>query len=355
MKYIVYLTTNLVNRKIYIGVHKTENPDIFDGYLGNGVTVQDQYYVRHPKEPFHYALNKYGIKNFERRTIQVFNTYEEALQLEAEIVNKEFINRKDTYNITLGGELPPTNSKRVYQFDLQGNLLNEYESILSASKVLNTDDSALGFAVMHHTKSNGYFWATTKKIDLKLYDTSEIQNKKIYLYTLDGEFYKEFSSISNCAKELEVSYSIVQKAYYEQYKLKNYYISSKKLNHYIPNRVQITGDIHQYNLDGTYVASYKNIKELNSAFGCSMYNLNRYVKMGRPYKNFLWVRGEKLSSIKPYILQSKARKVGQYTMKGELVRVFDTVRAARKEFSNVGKVLRGLAAQCKGFKFKYID
>lgn len=39
MKYIVYLTTNLVNRKIYVGVHKTENPDIFDGYLGNGLTI----------------------------------------------------------------------------------------------------------------------------------------------------------------------------------------------------------------------------------------------------------------------------------------------------------------------------
>lgn len=39
MKYIVYLTTNLINRKIYVGVHKTENPDIFDGYLGNGLTI----------------------------------------------------------------------------------------------------------------------------------------------------------------------------------------------------------------------------------------------------------------------------------------------------------------------------
>ena len=32
MKYIVYLTTNLVNNKIYIGVHQTDNPDVFDGY-----------------------------------------------------------------------------------------------------------------------------------------------------------------------------------------------------------------------------------------------------------------------------------------------------------------------------------
>ena len=35
-EYIVYMTINLVNNKIYIGVHKT-NLEFFDGYLGNGV------------------------------------------------------------------------------------------------------------------------------------------------------------------------------------------------------------------------------------------------------------------------------------------------------------------------------
>ena len=32
MKYIVYLTTNTKNNKIYVGVHGTENPEKFDGY-----------------------------------------------------------------------------------------------------------------------------------------------------------------------------------------------------------------------------------------------------------------------------------------------------------------------------------
>ena len=33
MKYIVYQTINKINNKIYIEVHKTENPEVFDGYL----------------------------------------------------------------------------------------------------------------------------------------------------------------------------------------------------------------------------------------------------------------------------------------------------------------------------------
>ena len=39
MKYILYLTLCLENNKIYIGVHKTENPDIFDEYIGCGVRI----------------------------------------------------------------------------------------------------------------------------------------------------------------------------------------------------------------------------------------------------------------------------------------------------------------------------
>ena len=50
MKYIVYCTTCIENGKIYIGVHKTEDPDVFDGYIGNGIKVG--YFIKNPKTAF---------------------------------------------------------------------------------------------------------------------------------------------------------------------------------------------------------------------------------------------------------------------------------------------------------------
>ena len=74
MKYIVYLTTNTINNKIYIGVHGTENPDKFDGYLGNSVYANRPNSYEHPKYPFQYAVKKYGPKNFIRKVLKVFDS-----------------------------------------------------------------------------------------------------------------------------------------------------------------------------------------------------------------------------------------------------------------------------------------
>ena len=58
MKYIIYKTTCLVNNKIYVGVHKTENPDVFDGYLGNSLWVNRTDKIKNPQYAFHFAVNK---------------------------------------------------------------------------------------------------------------------------------------------------------------------------------------------------------------------------------------------------------------------------------------------------------
>ena len=50
------------------------------------------------------ALKKYGTDNFNRETLFIYKSREKALLKEAEIVNLEFVARKNTYNIKTGGE-----------------------------------------------------------------------------------------------------------------------------------------------------------------------------------------------------------------------------------------------------------
>lgn len=82
-------------------MHKTENPEVFDGYLGNGIEIG--YSLKNPKTAFQYALKKYGYKNFRRATLFEFDNEDEAYTREAEIVNYDFIKRKDNYNVIPGG------------------------------------------------------------------------------------------------------------------------------------------------------------------------------------------------------------------------------------------------------------
>lgn len=226
MKYIVYLTTNKINKKIYIGVHATETPEKFDGYYGDGVSRKHP--ILHPKTPFQYAIKKYGYDAFERSTIKIFDSYEEAFKLERELVNEDFIKRTDTYNIILGG--------------------------ISTS------------------------------------------------------------------------------------------------------RIKLTGAIHQYSLEGNYIQSFKDIKEVELKFGENMRGINPSIREGRAYKNFLWLRGEKQEFVKPIKkIKGIARKVGQYTLEGELIKIYNSVREARKDFSAVDKMLRGERNHINGFIFKYED
>ena len=87
--YFIYQTTNKINGKIYIGKHETY--DLNDGYLGSG-----KYLNR--------AIEKYGIKNFERKILFFCESEDEMNAKEKEIVNEEFVARKDTYNLKVGGD-----------------------------------------------------------------------------------------------------------------------------------------------------------------------------------------------------------------------------------------------------------
>lgn len=89
--YVVYRTTNMVNNKIYIGVHSCYNMN-YD-YLGSGIHLKS-------------AIKKYGRENFSHEVLHVFTNEDDAYAKEAELVDEEFVARKDTYNKVVGGVRP---------------------------------------------------------------------------------------------------------------------------------------------------------------------------------------------------------------------------------------------------------
>ena len=105
--YTVYKVTNLINNKIYIGVHKTT--DLNDDYYGSGKLIK-------------HAIKKYGKENFSKEILKIFNSLEEAVTLEKSLVNESFVESETNYNISIGGGL---GGKDINGFTFLGKLHSE--------------------------------------------------------------------------------------------------------------------------------------------------------------------------------------------------------------------------------------
>jgi hypothetical protein len=88
MYYTIYKITNQIDSKIYIGCHKTN--DLNDDYMGSGKYLK-------------LAQKKYGINNFTKEILFVFDNPKEMYEKEAELVNPEFLITENTYNLKIGG------------------------------------------------------------------------------------------------------------------------------------------------------------------------------------------------------------------------------------------------------------
>lgn len=123
MFYYLYEIKNLINDKIYVGVHKTKSMD--DSYMGSGKIILS-------------AINKHGIENFTKTILETFESSEAMFAREKEVVTDEFLARSDVYNLRRGGfggfdYINKTGTKHIQPFT-DGDRAKGRKTIMEMSK-----------------------------------------------------------------------------------------------------------------------------------------------------------------------------------------------------------------------------
>lgn len=356
LKSIVYLTVNTVNRKMYVGVHVTETPYKFDNYWGCGITGTSSYHFIHPKTPFQRACKKYGLDAFTRYTLFVFNTYEEALDMERKIVNETFIKRDDTYNIAIGGGsgLVPSEEIEVHKYDASGKYICTYRSYSDAARKHDTSVSNIIHAVCTKGKAKDFYWSETRKANIDITGYKQDQAIPVYVYDFTGKYESTYDSMSCFCKKNDVNLSSVQKAISFHTRCCNKYLSIEKLDVFPIKKYTRKNNctVYQYDKNGDYVREFSSSKEAREVMANKLTKLAASIQQSYLYSGYYWSY-EKYEHFPVKV--NKVRKIGQYDLNGNLIKIWDTLRACKQEFSNVSYVLNGVRAQTKGYTFKYVE
>lgn len=191
MKYVIYKTTCIINGMQYIGWHATEN--IHDDYLGSG-----KYLWR--------AIEKHGKKNFKKEILFIFDDKVESIKKELELVNEEWVKRKDTYNLKVGGEggWDYINNELIKDIE---HMKKKYEKVSVSIKNLYKENKLVGWKINHIEEiPNGMLGKQHSKqsrklisehnamtleqsvIDERLNDYNEIEKKRGYITKLGKQW-----------------------------------------------------------------------------------------------------------------------------------------------------------------------
>ena len=185
--------------------------------------------------------------------------------MEKSLVNKEFLEREDTYNMILGGQIKTSEGKYIYQYNsITGNFIKSFPSCIKAAEELNVKSQVVSRAVLSKYRVKSYYFTDYKadKIDLKQFNGKNI--KQVYRYKITGEFDREFPSINSAAVDTKSSPGYVQKACIFGYSYKKlYYFSYYKFDTFDKARSYTISQrtVYKYNKDGEFLAEYSTQKE----------------------------------------------------------------------------------------------
>lgn len=190
-KGFIYITTNLINNKKYIG----KSTKGLKNYLGSGKTLLK-------------AIDKYGKHNFVRDILAYGKDNEDLADLERYYIDYYNAQKSELfYNITCGGDGGGGhNSKEVYQYDITGtHLIAQYKSVSEAEELSGVSKTTIYSSINGYIKNSSFKWVVIgiqAKFKNKVRPSRAkgrkpiARNKsKVYQYSLLGKYIKSYEDI----------------------------------------------------------------------------------------------------------------------------------------------------------------
>lgn len=174
-------------------------------------------------------------------------------------------------------------------------------------------------------------------------DFVRLNAKKVYQYTLDGKFVKEYESVSEAQRQVGAGVSSCINGYART--AFNYQWFDKYMGASVPeicNREEAIAisqykPVYQYSMEGKFIREYTSIKEASEVTGIERTGIGNCMnKKHKSHKGFLWYAeyaGDTVPPVKRYYNQKKT--VYQYTVDGKYVQKFNSRREITRKMGFV--------------------
>lgn len=356
MQYVVYKTTNLRDsiggvQKFYIGIHKTENPEIFDGYLGCGVYANKPHTYMYGKTPFQKAVNDFKSDSFVREILFTYDLREDAAQKEREIVNRSFLQLPYVYNVALGGEKAWYIGKAVYEFDLSGSLIKRWDIIQDLLDELCIDRLILNYYIYDKHPLNNRIFARNGDINIEEYScTPQGSPKLTYLYNEYGKCVGIFTSRKECAEYLGLSITTVCNAISRNSLVNGIYSITSELTdvHIKDKRVSYESLIYYLYSETSYMGAFSGREVMKRFPLLSWEQFRDRVRTNNKWINGIYVSLEPLSNT-PVKHSRKNLAIDVFTASGSFIKTCNSLKECCQQYGISSRQLRGIRFRERSF------
>lgn len=363
----IYKITNNINGKLYIGQTTTT----VEHRIGQHFSKQQEAYHGILK----YAINKYGKDNFSYEMLAKIECEtrsklcEELNNLEIKMIKKYNSITPNGYNISEGGNSHVFLGKPTAVYDIDGNLLNTFDSCSEAARFMGVDPKIvfrMCSGELHKSRKTDYIFRYLDD-DFNTYDPFTTKRQyKIYQFTIDGKLINKYNNAQDVvAQNPSMNSNLITRAVNSKGLYKNYYWSKNDYFDFDINEYQKWHPVDQYSLNGELLKQWNNISEAIESLNINCGSRICEQTIGKifvPVCGYIWRdRNHPFDEFKvDYDIRKTKQPVDQYTINGEYLGSYQTIKEAaevnnipKTYLSHISKCCKGKANYAVGYVWRY--